>query len=269
MTASRWPTRGGPIAEPPAAGRRARGRDVTAACAFALLLLALAWQLAAPPAPPLYDGLALGNEPYRYVNRPPGHKATPPPLSAHGTVLLSGGVLAPFDIGTGEVFPQASIAASTNALVLPDGVTSATVTVKPVQPSTSAPHGYVYDGNVYRITATAGGRSVPLARDATVRIALRGTGKKGTASLALYASKRWQVLPAPPSGVPGQYSAAVTSLGDAVLVVAASAANAKGGGSSGISTTPIVLAAVVVVLLSLFLLIRLARRRARTQEQQE
>lgn len=245
--------------DPPvrAAGRTARRSRVAAAGLAALALLSVAWIASPVDAPPLFDGLGLGNEPYRYVQPPPGHKATPPPTTATKVVEVIDGMSAPFDVSTSEMYPQASITASGGALDVPRSAKSVVVTVRPVRPSRPAPRTYVYDGNLYRFTAvTKAGHPVPMAPDGVVRIAFRGTGRRGTPSIALYTGKRWRVSAAPPTGVSAQYSTTISSLGDGVLVVPKDAAE-----GSGIPAGAVVGVACVVIILCLLGLLRVARRR--------
>jgi hypothetical protein len=230
-------------------------------CLVAVLLLAARWTTPLP-APPLFDGLGLGNEPYRYVHRPPGHKATPPPTKARKVVAMIDGKSAPFDVSTFEMYPQASITASGGALTVPRAAKSITVTVSAVPPQGEPPTGWVYDGNLYRFTAvTDTGRPVALAADAVVRIAFRGTGKRGKPSIGLYTSHRWRVHPAPSTGVSAQYSTTISALGDGVLIVPRDAAEETGGIPAGV----VVGVACVGILTTLLGLLRLARKR-RTEE---
>jgi hypothetical protein len=229
---------------------------VAAAGLAALILLSVAWLITPRRAPPLFDGLGLGNEPYRYVIRPPGHRATPPPTRVSKPVAIVDGQSAPFDVSTSEMYPQASITASGGALDVPRSVSSVVVTVHAIRPSRPPPRGWVYDGNLYRFTArTTAGQSVRLARDAVVRIAFRGTGKRGKPSIALYAARRWRLGEAPPTGVSAQYSTAIAALGDGVLVVPKNAPAA-----SGVPVAAVVAVACVAIIASLLVLLRVARR---------
>lgn len=230
---------------------------VATAGLVALTLVSVAGLTTPRHSPPLFDGLGLGNEPYRYVIRPPGHPRTPPPSRVAKRVPIVDGQSAPFDVSTSEMYPQASITASGGALDAPRSVASVVVSVRAVRPSRPPPRGWVYDGNLYRFTArTTSGQSIPLARDAVVRIAFRGTGKRGTPSIALYGAKRWRLGAAPPTGVSAQYSTAIASLGDGVLVVPK---NVPPG--SGIPVGAVVAVACVAIIVSLLVLLRVGRRR--------
>jgi hypothetical protein len=174
-------------------------------------------------------------------------------------ISVSHGVVAPGVISTIEMYPQASLSSSTNAFVARPDTKSVTLTIAPVKAAVPAPRGYVFDGNTYLFTATAKGRPLRIARGASVRIALRGTGKKGTASTALYSASHWAVLPSPPSGVTATYSALVPSLGYATLVVPSVEAFAKPRPGPFVSDRVIVIVATVGVLTGMLLLIRIGR----------
>jgi hypothetical protein len=221
---------------------------------------------ASPAAPPLYDGLGLGNEPYRYLTPPAGYGNTPRPSSVHTMTAGS----APVNLSTSEMYPQASLTTSSNAFATARPSTQVTLTITAVPPPTGPPPGYRFDGNIYRFTATAAGAVVGLSRGADVRIALRGTGARGTPLVALFAAGRWRVLPSPPTGIPDQYSAATSALGDAALVIRVSTGASKvaGIGPPATSTPLVVIATALTLMLVSFLLIRITRqdRRSGTEE---
>jgi hypothetical protein len=123
----------------------------------AVLALIAVW-LVAPASTPVYDGIR-PDEPYRYVDPPPGAKQTPPPTNAVATLRADGG--RSLDAGyanSGESGPQISLYIPALALAAP--TTARTIKVEAVPLARSAPE--PTDGrivtNVYRISAgtTAG-----------------------------------------------------------------------------------------------------------------
>jgi hypothetical protein len=220
-------------------------RRAIAALAVSFSGLGLAWVLTPMSGPPLYDGLILGNDPYRYVSAPPGHRATPPPSSAAMTVKVSGGLLAPFTVGTHERPPQAQVSASTRAFRA-TGSHTAQVTITPIRPDHPAPRGDVYDGNVYQVSVSAGGKELTQLPGATVIAALRGTGAKGQPLFALRTAKGWSLAKPTATGTPGVYSRQVRTVGEMVLVIPAGEAGSSEG---GFPVGPVVAVVVFMLLL--------------------
>lgn len=130
-----------------------------------LAALLAAWTLA-PAAVPIYDGLQNPDEPYRYVHAPAGATPTKPPTIAKATITLRGGVTNAAYANSAESGPQVSIYLPPGALEAPPGAADVTVTATPLAPSPPLPSDGTIVTNVYRLTATAGGRPVQV----------RGTG---------------------------------------------------------------------------------------------
>ncbi|MDX6209931.1 MAG: hypothetical protein QOE24_2322 [Frankiales bacterium] len=127
------------------AARASRIRLLAASAA-----LATAW-LAAPHAVPLYDGLGVPDEPYRYVTPPAGYQQTPPPSSvsfelpaAGGT--NTGGVLAQ----TKEQTSQAGVFIVPKALSGPAATKTFKITITAEAPDGPTPEGAI-DGNMYKV----------------------------------------------------------------------------------------------------------------------
>lgn len=127
--------------------------------ATAALVLAAAL---APAALPIYDGIGNPDEPYRYVNPPPGYRTTQPPATATAKLTVSTGRTPSVQINTAEYGPQLALFLPPGALAPPVGATSVTVTAAPTMPPHASPSDGTIVGNVYRITATAPGGTVDL-----------------------------------------------------------------------------------------------------------
>lgn len=233
-------------------------RAVRGAVVLALAVLALAavWRLL-PASVPLYDGLLLPPQPYRYLNPPPGVVHTSKkPTSASQTFDLVGGQSGASFVGTGEAPPQARLIIDDAGLQIPKGEKSFTLTIYPVSTASPKPDGPL-DGNIYQLKVTgSSGAALKLAKPATV--VLRGTGQKGTPLIEELSGGSWQHLTTTAAGTNDTYYGNITTIGPVALVFAG-----KGGGSNNSWIPFAVVGAVVVVILAAgLLLIRLSRRRA-------
>ena len=122
----------------------------------------------APAAVPIYDGIGNPDEPYRYVKPPANAQTTKPPTTASIVVPIHGSTSVAEYANTAENGPQLSLYLPLGALVAPSGVSSVTVTATPQAPSAPLPTDGTIVSNVYRLSAQAGGKDVPIV----------GTGKK-------------------------------------------------------------------------------------------
>lgn len=238
---------------------RGRGLGILAVGA---LLLVLAWLLAPPHAPPLYDGLTGPLPPYRYLSPPPGlgpqhHN----PTSKVQVVKVSGHTSPEEFLVTRESVPQAILALAQGAVRLPSGTKEITFTIRPVKPPTPLPSGTL-DGNVYLFQATANGRNLALNPKAGVRVSLRKTGSEAAATLEQYTGGRWVQRPTNIFVNLSYFATDAKSLGYYALVLNAGAA------SSSRSYVPYILIGLIVVLLILLGLIawRLTRSGSAAEE---
>jgi hypothetical protein len=120
--------------------------------AFSALLVAVGWLLTPHPVP-VYDGIGMPDEPYRYVSTPPGTSVTAQPAGvAQGTLSVVGGVNSELgSMNSGESGPQVSVYLPVGALTAPGA--KITVKVVPEAPSQPPADGPI-DGNVYRVSIT-------------------------------------------------------------------------------------------------------------------
>lgn len=147
--------------------------------AAAAAALGLVWLTA--PGVPLYDGVGLPDEPYRYVHPPAGARRTAPPTSASWQAKAAHGRCDDFvDARSGELGPQVEISASPGGFKGAPTVRSFSLAADPIA-AEPAP-GYAIDGNVYRvrITSTPPGpvTAIPATDHTLARIALRATSAK-------------------------------------------------------------------------------------------
>ena len=231
-----------------------RRRFGLAAMAVATMLLAIFWATRGWEAgPPIYDGLPLQTEPYRYLQPAPGQATTAPPTSGSENVKPSNQGL-PFIANTNESPPQAELQADPNAIAIPPSVPNLTITVTPVPPVAPIPNGKL-DGNVYRMAITApGGAPIGVRPGGHVTVFLRGTGASGKTVIDRFSAGRWSALPTVMPGA-GFHSADSDQLADFALVLLPDSSGLSGGVRAAIAV------AVVLAVIGLLLVaVRLLRR---------
>jgi hypothetical protein len=227
---------------------------------LALLALPLAWLLA-PGAVPLYDGISAPDEPYRYVLPPAGYHKTPPPLSAKASVAVADGTNgSTLYVNTDEFAPQVAVVLP-KRLVAAASARTVTVSLTPLAPDHQPSKGSI-DGNVYRVSASAGASWAPPPGDAVTesQITMRATSAKRPIPTFVYRpapAEPWKVVHTYISGN-DIYSAQFAGFGDYALVFGAVAASGQGS-----SMTPYVvsgLLALVLLAAGLVAAVRLSRR---------
>ncbi|GAC1396432.1 MAG: hypothetical protein NVSMB52_09930 [Chloroflexota bacterium] len=218
-------------------------------------LLVITWLVTTVPTPPLYDGLALPPQPYRYLQTPAGHKVTGQPGSVADTLIVSPRGLFALVLYTPERPPQAQLDADQNAIYVRSHPTQVAFTIRPV-PSPAPPSDGTIDGNVYQFTAQAKGGVVVRFRKKVI-INLRGTGLPGSPVIERYAGGHWARLATQRYIGVAMYSTNVAYLGDFALVVPGK----TGLTPTGKSFLPYIIVAALVVGLTVvgLLLVRMSR----------
>lgn len=180
-------------------------------------LIALAW-LAGPtlPSPPLYDGLGIPDEPYRYADPPRDAVKTEPPTVASGTARVTGGVAGPLSATSAEQGPQVEVSLVAEALIAPREAKKVRVRVRALAPSSQPRDGAVW-GNVYRVTATSDNGPVKLRREGASTIVLRAPADQPRPVVQYRDSSGWHRLITTKFGH-DRYKAAVPVLGDYAVV---------------------------------------------------
>ena len=236
---------------------RRRGRWLLSA----LAALLVAWLLA-PAAVPIYDGIGNPDEPYRWVKPPANAKTTKQPTSAHKVVPVAGGFSTAQFANTGESGPQLSLYLPPKALHAPAGAASIDVNVQPLAPSTPLPKDGTISTNVYRISATAGGKSVGVTQsgpsEPSLQMRAPDSRQPGPVFEHLTATG-WQRMPTIRVGV-DIYQTQVPEFGDWALVqLDASASSTSGGGGGGVNWALLGPGIALLVVAVLVLMIRLRR----------
>lgn len=213
------------------------GRQITCATLVAgAAMLGIAWHWAPGPSPPLYDGLQLPAEAYRYLNNPPGVTSQAPTAFSQDLIVTDGKSPAIAE-ATSESPAQAQFLVQGDSFVLPAGTPSVTLNITPVQPPPQAPIGGQLDGNVYRVSVTAGSTPLTLKPGSPATVVLRGPAGASNPTMEEFTSGQWTSLTTTPVGSPDTYAANVTVLGDVALVAASvpstSGAPGPGGGGGG------------------------------------
>lgn len=194
--------------------------------AFLLLggfLVALV-QLLGIGGPPVYDGLPVPADRYRYVDPPPGVQNGGRPLSAHVTIQLIGGGNSAIDLPTGEYPPQAELQlfhGDVNGIV-PGvaAVTTALVTITPIHaPDVPPPAGRQFHGNVYQLKVVADGHSLQLNNSSHTLVSLRQP-KTSSADpqIAVLDGDHWELLNTHATSGPGVLTAPLSRLGDVTIL---------------------------------------------------
>lgn len=229
--------------------------------------------LAAPPsAPPLYDGVNYPDEPYRFVDPPPGAQKTKPPTTASATAAVRGGRAGAFNLATAEMAPQISIDLPAGAVRTPTGVTQVRITAAPVK-DIPVPSGTYLWSDVYDVSAAQGSITSVTDAEGQPTITMRAVNaERPTPAIARFDGKTWTMLPTLPTGndiyaaqFPGLGRFAV--LGSKPLVLTSGSAKANQGvsGNYGILIA-IGAVAVVVLLIGLSVRRRVRARRATVED---
>jgi hypothetical protein len=216
--------------------------------------LALAVQLAAPVAVPLFDGVAV-QEPYRYLHPTANQAGSPTSYSA--APAIDGGVSPAFIAATTESQPQAQLIAQRGAFEVPAGATTLDVSITPIEPP-PAPEEWSIAGNVYRISVTDQARN-PMAIkscEGCISLTLRAPDGVEGGTIKRFANGAWTDVQTMHVGTVAMYQANPTALGDYAVVTVP---------DSGPGPIVIVGGTILAGLLLVGLFIYLRMRRARAQ----
>lgn len=109
--------------------------------------------LAPAGAPPLYDGVGFPDEPYRFVDPPPGYREpAAPPTPAHAVFQAAPSAPAGDEfVSSAESGPQVSLFLPAGSLTPPPGHSQVAVTATPVPLPEPLPAGQQWS-NVYRVS---------------------------------------------------------------------------------------------------------------------
>ena len=200
------------------------------------LLLMLAVQLPSHRLPAaLYDGV-ITEDPYRYLQPPPGGQGDPTPATTSAQV--DSGSVGQLFAATLESPPQAQVISEPGALVLRDGATSVTLTITPVVP-TALPTSGRLAGNAYRIAVTdQTGAAVTIRPGSLVTLVLRGDRPPASGTIAQFVGGAWQALPSDIGGLPDLFSTNMTSFGDFGVLDTAAAASGSAAPTAAPSSAP-------------------------------
>jgi hypothetical protein len=199
-----------------AAGDSARARRFLL---FGSALLAAIWSLWPTPLTPLYDGLPLPADRYRYLDPPPGVRNGGPPLSAAVSTQLVGGGMTAVDLPTGERPPQAEVELHHGDVEgnRPDvpAVADAEISLRAVPPPpVELPPGRQLHGNVYAVNVVAAGVSLQM-RPATHAVMSLRQPKASDADprIAVVEEGAWRLLATRQGSEPGVLTARLPALG--------------------------------------------------------
>jgi hypothetical protein len=188
---------------------------------------------AAPPlrTAPLLDGVFI-EDPYRWVEPPPGGDGDPPSITMAQPVV--DGSVPLLAVATSEVPPQAQIIAQADAFAIAADTTSVTVTIKP-----SAPTDAEIAGNVYRFSVTdEQGKPLEIRPGAQVTLVLRAPAQDLIAQVARFDGSTWVTIPTEFGGLPDLFAANITELGDFAVVVTAPTPSRSAAASVDASSSP-------------------------------
>ncbi len=234
----------------------------------AVALLAVAW-LAAPlsSTPPLYDGVAFPDEPYRYVTPPPGAPATPPPTDAVGDARIVDGKSQLAVAGSNEQGPQVQFVVDDGEITAPPRAAVAHLRAEPVATTAQPPDARIW-GNVYRLTATTdlGPAQIHAGSNSTTAIILRApVGPTPQPVMEYSDGTTWRRLPITRVGN-DIYSAPLVATGDYAVATLPGqpqplpgTTTATTGGRSGIDRWILIPGIALAVLIAAIATIRWTR----------
>jgi hypothetical protein len=175
-------------------------------------------QAVAPVGVPLYDGVVV-QEPYRYLTPSAGQAGDPTSYSA--AVPVGFGASPQITAATTENPPQAQLIALDGVFVVPAGVSTLDVAVRPVAPPSVLPDGPIL-GNVYRVSVTdPGGAAIGIASGRRPTLAMRAPADASGATIMRFSGGTWQALQTVQNPSLAIYTTELEALGDFAIVNAA------------------------------------------------
>ena len=182
---------------------------------------------------PLFDGVFI-EDPFRWVDPPPGAKGDP--TSAQADQPVVDGAVPLLAVSTDEVPPQAQIIGQADAFAIAAGTESVKVSIVP-----SAANDPAIAGNVYRFSVTdALGAPLEIRPEAKVTIVVRASQPNLVAQIARFDGTDWVALPTEFGGLPDLFAANITQLGDFAVVVTgpSPSGSVRASGASSASAAP-------------------------------
>jgi hypothetical protein len=185
--------------------------------------------------PPLFDGVFI-EDPYRWVEPPPGADGDPPSVTMAQPVV--NGSVPLLAVATSEVPPQAQIIAQEDGFAIAADTTTVTVSIQP-----SAATDPTIAGNVYRFSVIdEQGRALGIRPGAQVTLVLRAPQQDLIAQIARFDGSSWVKIPTEFGGLPDLFAANIMELGDFAVVVTGPIPSASAGSSAresaGASSSP-------------------------------
>jgi hypothetical protein len=169
-----------------------RARDVGWA-ALALGLIAAALLHGRLAGPPVYDGIIVPPEPYRWESPPPNLRAgNKPPLPGEATLPVLNGQVAGGGVTTAD--SQVIIFFGPGAFKAPIGDQTATCMIQPDPNPPPAPSGVDIRGNVYRITCVGQPSGGPVTVASTYHLTMRFP-PGAFSEIQHYDGSSWRALP--------------------------------------------------------------------------
>lgn len=224
---------------------------------IALAILGIGWAFAPRLAPPLYDGVGFPDEPYRFVVKPDGAKATKPPTTATGRTEVINGKAGAVQANSAEQAPQVSILIPVARLRTPAGTTSVVVEGRPAQPIDAPSGGYLWS-NVYDIEASDQSVTLTDGSPPATLILRAATAQRPRPTIERYTGNGWTKIETIAIGN-DIYQAPLPALGRYAVIGTEPLDFSKGGKSTTRSGWLISAGALVVIVV--LVVVALRRRR--------
>jgi hypothetical protein len=212
----------------------------------ALVLVAVAYSLAAFQTPPgFYEGFCPPVD-YYFLNPPPGVKSSKAPAAAHAEIKVVNGVVQPGFVATADDNPQAQLSFVPGAFTAPPSG-SETIDIKPVATYPSAP-GISIVTNVYQVTS-----STPMGKTSNLRLLYSTVLPAPSSIYVAQSGGTWTPLPSNPSTSTGcsDIVAQVTSTGYFMAAYPSNSTQPNGSttiGGGQVLPIAVALAILIVVL---------------------
>lgn len=225
---------------------------------LALVLVAVAYPIAAFQAPPgFYEGFCPQVD-YRFVKPPPGVNNSKPPAAGHAEIKVVGGVVQPGFVATFDDNPQTQLSFVPGAFATPAGGANEVIDIKPVSDYPAAT-GIAIVTNVYQVSS-----STPMTKPSNLRLLYSPILPAPSSIYEAQAGGSWQLLTSNPSTSTGcsDIVAQVSSDGYFMAGYPASTTGSTGGTRvGGGQLLPIVVALAILIVILAGIPLALVRRR--------